>query len=313
VGFYIGNEPQVAIADFDLMKDVMKREETASRPKSAPFQDLRPGGTIQGILDKENSGNVPGIIFSSGKAWADQRRFTLRVLRDFGFGKSSMEDTLLDEVDKLCERIKKVAGSAVNPGLKMNISILNALWAMLTGEKLPLSDPKLRNIVEKFNAFFTESSNPSSAMASMFPHPQMIRWRIFKPIRNALGLYLDSLHTSIFEVAKLCEEQIKRHEANLDEDNINDFIDAYLVEMKKNQNNSQSSFYKDRGHYNLVNSLIDLFFAGMETTSSALTWTFLLLLHHPDIKRKLQKEIDTVQILLLSKMYYFSCRVILLK
>merc|ERR1712226_364870 len=32
----------------------------------------------------------------------------------------------------------------------------------------------------------------------------------------------------------------------------------------------------------------------METTSSTLTWTFLLLLHHPPIKRKVQEEIDMV-------------------
>ena len=138
----------------------------------------------------------------------------------------------------------------------------------------------------------------------MFPNPQMIRWRIFKPIRDALGLDLDSAHTSIFEVAKLCEEQIKQHEANLDEDNITDYIDAYLVEMKKHENDLQSSFYKERGHYYLVNSLIDMFFAGMETTSSSLNWTFLILLHHPEIKRKLQTEIDKVQTLLPN--YYFD-------
>ena len=78
-----------------MIKDVLKNEATASRPKLAPFQDLRPGGEVEGVLDKENSDWVPGIIFSRGRAWTDQRRFTLRVLRDFGFGKSSMEDTII--------------------------------------------------------------------------------------------------------------------------------------------------------------------------------------------------------------------------
>jgi hypothetical protein len=46
---------------------------------------------------------------SSGSEWAEQRRFALRQLRDLGFGKSSMEDTILDEVDKLANLLSKVS------------------------------------------------------------------------------------------------------------------------------------------------------------------------------------------------------------
>ena len=293
VGFYIGNEPQVVIADLNTMKELLKRDDTSGRPNVCPFQDFRPGGTVPGILDSENLKNVPGVALSRGKAWADQRRFTLKVLKEFGFGKTSMEDTLLDEVDKLCDEFKKLGGEAIDIGLKMNISILNALWAMLTGEKLALNDPKLQLIVERFNTFF-RSTSPTSALASMFPTPEMIRWPIFKPLLTAMSFDLDAGLVAIEGMTQLAEEQITRHKSNLDEDNTRDFIDVYLVEMKKNENNKQSSFYKDRGHYNLVNVLIDLFITGMETTASSITWNCLLLLHHPEIKRKLQKEIDTV-------------------
>ena len=47
----------------------------------------------------------------------------------------------------------------------------------------------------------------------------------------------------------------------------------------------------------LVNTLIDLLIAGMETTSSAIVWTLLLLLHHPEAKRKVLEEIDKVLLL----------------
>ena len=295
MGFYIGNEPQVAIADYNIVKDLLKREEASGRQPIAPFQDFRPGGNIKGILDKDNSENAPGIFFTRGEAWREQRRFTMRVLRDFGFGKSSMEDTLVNEVDKLCKQIKKSIGDAKDPRLMMNISIVNALWGMFTGEKLPLDDPKLKHTVEIISAFMTKSIMPSSAIASLFPYPQMIKWWIFKPIRDVLGLKLELLYTCVAALAKICNEQIERHKEKLDVDNANDFIDAYLVEIKKNENNTQSSFYKERGHYYLLNVMIDFFIAGMETTSASLSWTFLILLHHPEIKRKLQKEIDTVQ------------------
>jgi len=48
------------------------------------------------------------------------------------------------------------------------------------------------------------------------------------------------------------------------------------------------------GYYALLNDLIDLFIAGMETTSSSLMWTFLFFLHHPDVQEKVHEELDEV-------------------
>ena len=33
---------------------------------------------------------LAGVIMSNKKTWTEQRRFTLRALRDFGFGKEGM-------------------------------------------------------------------------------------------------------------------------------------------------------------------------------------------------------------------------------
>lgn len=38
----------------------------------------------------------------------------------------------------------------------------------------------------------------------------------------------------------------------------------------------------------------DYFLLGAETTSSSLLWSILFLLHHPEIQRKVQSEIDEV-------------------
>ena len=86
---------------------------------------------------------------------------------------------------------------------------------------------------------------------------------------------------------------IKNHKEKLDPENITDFMDLMLLEIK-NTTNPNSSFYGETGHFALFNNIIDLFIAGMETTSSALLWTFLYLLHHPDIQAKVHEEIDQV-------------------
>lgn len=38
--------------------------------------------------------------------------------------------------------------------------------------------------------------------------------------------------------------------------------------------------------------LLDLFFAGMETTVTTLKWGFLLAVLHPNVQRRVQEELD---------------------
>lgn len=47
-----------------------------------------------------------GITFNNGTSWQAQRRFSLKVLRDFGFGKMSMIASIQDEIKDLVEHFK---------------------------------------------------------------------------------------------------------------------------------------------------------------------------------------------------------------
>jgi len=44
-----------------------------------------------------------------------------------------------------------------------------------------------------------------------------------------------------------------------------DFIDVYLTEIE-NETDPESSFFREKGIENLIQTLSDLFFAGSETT-----------------------------------------------
>lgn len=50
-----------------------------------------------------------GVIFNVGKKWQEQRRFMLSTLRDFGFGKSSMEQLISEEIDRFLAYIETKA------------------------------------------------------------------------------------------------------------------------------------------------------------------------------------------------------------
>ena len=107
VGIYIGNEPSVVLADFEVIKDVFKRNEASGRPSMIPFRDIRSG---YWLLDEENSGNLPGIAFSQGKFCSQQKRFTSRALKQLGILRKSMESIILMEVEKCCTELARFEG-----------------------------------------------------------------------------------------------------------------------------------------------------------------------------------------------------------
>ena len=66
------------------------------------MNEIRPGWHT---LGKENKGQNPGVIGTSGQYWTEQRRFLLKNLKDFGFGRASMESMIQDEMAKLCSKL----------------------------------------------------------------------------------------------------------------------------------------------------------------------------------------------------------------
>ena len=75
-------------------------------------------------------------MFANGKEWQEQRRFTLKNLRDLGFGKTSMESLIQEDIEKCIDLLRKEVGKPTQLDLKLNIAIINALWKLLTGEKV---------------------------------------------------------------------------------------------------------------------------------------------------------------------------------
>ena len=81
----------VVSKDIGIINKLLKDERMTGRQNLPGFDHLRYG-------DKQHS--MKGLIFSQGKEWSEHRRFTLKNLRDFGFGKSSMNEMIFEEVEK---------------------------------------------------------------------------------------------------------------------------------------------------------------------------------------------------------------------
>ena len=96
------------------------------------------------------------------------------------------------------------------------------------------------------------------------------------------------------KLAKFMTNYVDQHKVDFDENNTRDLLDLMLLENKKTTDQN-SSFHGQVGEMAMVNNMIDLFVAGMETTSSAILWTILYLVHHPEIQAKVHKELNEVK------------------
>ena len=85
----IFNLNTVLVGDFDTLKYLFNHPDVQNRTGNDFHTD-----PVTKLLKEERGGlpgPVEGLVISQGSVWAEQRRFTLRTLRDFGFGKSGRE------------------------------------------------------------------------------------------------------------------------------------------------------------------------------------------------------------------------------
>lgn len=102
------------------------------------------------------------MIFAESGRWKTQRRFTLRHLRDFGFGKRSMDHYIQEQVQLLFSAIDTKIIQSKESSSQEGIDILpilpvvaiNSLWYIIAGERHDLDDEQFVRLTKTVLTFF---------------------------------------------------------------------------------------------------------------------------------------------------------------
>ncbi|KAK7079648.1 hypothetical protein SK128_006050 [Halocaridina rubra] len=228
-----------------------------------------------------------GIVSSVGEVWSEGRKFTLRHLKDFGMGKSKMEDIIQHEAVTLAKSYEGTVDKPVEISWNLNVAVLNVIWKLVANQRYETDDEEVIRFSKMVSGDIELIQGPATLL-DIFPGLH----KVLPAFIQNHWMKIDLLHRNTLEFKDFLLNIIKKHEETHDPKNHRDYIDAVLTEMQNNRGNPGALYAED--YVNLITSVSDLFAAGSETTSSTTRWIVALLANYPDIQRKMQKEIDSV-------------------
>ena len=80
-------------------------------------------------------GRKHGLLFNDGQSWKVQRRYALKTLKDFGFGRKGLEGVLVEEADRLVDHLRAQEGRPTLVLNLFNVAILNVLWQIVANHR----------------------------------------------------------------------------------------------------------------------------------------------------------------------------------
>nr|XP_022302973.1 cytochrome P450 2E1-like [Crassostrea virginica] len=219
-----------------------------------------------------------GVFSTSGPLWKEHRTFCLTSLRSLGFNKGNLQTRIIEEIEYFLAEVENTHGQPFDIQDLVSKSIANVISALVFGKRFELSDPTSAELCLLLNAIFQSTVFHSPIF--IFPFLKHLPGDLFgsKKLMKKVNQIFDI-------ICKILDE----HRSTFDENNIRDFIDCYLKEQKKKNEAYKEHTFSDE---QLLSTLVEFFSAGLETTSTAIKWGIVYLMHNQEIQKRMRKEIE---------------------
>ncbi|KAM9276314.1 cytochrome P450 2D6 [Cariama cristata] len=259
----------VVLNGYKTVKEALvhRSEDFADRPYIPIYEHLGYGKKSEGI-----------VMASYGHVWKELRKFTLSTLRNFGMGKKSLEERVIEEAGFLCSAVNSEEGRPFDLRFTVNNAVCNVICTTVFGGRFNYGDETFKKLLHLFEKYLSEETGFLPQLLNVVPillRIPGVPQKVF-PGQKAYMDFIDVL--------------INKHMKTWNPAHNRDFTDAFLKEMEKDKAAEEGGF----NYNNLRLVTADLFAAGSETTSTTIRWGILYMLLHPEIQSKVQAEIDKV-------------------
>ncbi|KAM6303247.1 cytochrome P450 1A4-like [Podargus strigoides] len=273
----IGTRPVLVLSGLDTIKQALVKqgEDFMGRPDLYSFQYISNGQSLAFSPD-------------SGEVWKARRKLAQNALKTFSIAPSptSSSTCLLEEhvskeaeylITRLLQLMEKEKFFDLNQYLV--VSVANVICAMCFGKRYDHNDQELLSVVKLSNEFgdVAASGNPADFIPVLQYLPSRTM-QLFKDVNRRFNLFIQKL--------------VQEHYTSFDKEYIRDITDS-LIEHCQEKSVAEDSRVPISNE-KIINIVNDLFGAGFDTVTTALSWSFLYVALYPDIQKKIQDELDRV-------------------
>lgn len=244
-----------------------RKDDLAGKIRSTMY----PGDVIFGDRDVICSDYGPGHVF--------RKRILSLGLHVFGQGIDKAEERVSNAVRNFVNEMEALDEQAFSPKDLLSRAIVCQIWEWVTSKKLSLLHPKVKLIVE-FN-------DKISKLWTQFTPAQLIPGVSHLPT---------TFNRELSEVVRMREllfgPELKYHRETYVPEVTRDLTDSFLTAFEKEIGKEKGD---EIGSIDDIKGLmVDIVYAGSDTTSSVLAWYILYIVLHPEVQKRIHEELDEV-------------------
>ncbi|XP_066465797.1 cytochrome P450 1A5-like [Tiliqua scincoides] len=269
---HIGTRPVLVLSGLETIKQALVRQggDFVGRPDLYSFRHVADGESLSFGTD-------------SGEVWLARRKLAQNALKNFAVSpcptSSStclLEEHVSKETDCLIQKLQEVMREKkrFDPFRYLVISVANVVCAMCFGKRYNHEDQELLDIVNQSEEFgdTAASGNPADFIPVLQYLPSMKK---FKEFNQRFVTFLGKI--------------VQEHYTTFNKDSIRDITDS-LIDQSQEKSDRTAKLQLPPGK--VVNLVNDIFGAGFDTVTTALSWCLMYLVTYPEIQRKIHEEID---------------------
>ncbi|XP_056621924.1 cytochrome P450 1A1 [Triplophysa dalaica] len=271
----IGMRPVVVLSGNEVIRQALLKqgEDFAGRPDLYSMQFVSDGKSLAFSTDQVG-------------VWRTRRKLALSALRSFSTVPAetsayscALEEHISKEGLYLIDRLHSVMKSAgsFDPFRHIVVSVANVICGICFGRRYSHDDEELVGLVNMSDEFgkVIGSGNPSDFIP-------FLRFLPSKSMKKFLDINA--------RFSSFMQRIVKEHYDTFDKNNIRDITDSLIdhCEDRKLDENSNVQVSDEK----IVGIVNDLFGAGFDTISTALSWSVMYLVAYPEIQERLHRELN---------------------
>ncbi|NXH58878.1 CP1A4 protein, partial [Rhabdornis inornatus] len=273
----IGTRPVLVLSGLDTIRQALVKqgEDFMGRPDLHSFHYISNGQSLAFSPD-------------SGEVWKARRKLAQSALKSFSVAPSPtssssclLEEHVSQEAEYLVSKFLQLMEDEgrFEPYRYLVVSVANVICAMCFGKRYEHEDRELLNVVDLGNEFGQVAAGGHPAdfipLLRYLPSRSM---DVFKDINRRFNTFVQKI--------------VQEHYSSFDEEHIRDVTDSLIGHcQEKSAGEGAHVQLSDEKIIHIVN---DLFGAGFDTVTTALSWSLMYVALYPDVQRKIQEELDRI-------------------